>query len=136
MSPSPRRSPRARATGGALPEPLTPATVLPPGQPCTQQLRAWLRAQAGPGFRFDGPVRGVIAGGCTLAEALATWRATRDRPPAEIGAQFELNRFLRQWRAANPGGSHRQALDAWAEHRSRPRSAVPARAHPQGRPRP
>ena len=128
--PVPAAAPRPRTTGTPLPEPLTPGTVLPPGQRCTQQLRAWFREQAGPAFRFDEPVRAVVAGGCTLGEALAHWRATRDRPQGEIAAQFELNRFLRRWRADHPGGTHREALAAWAAHRALPRTAAPARSTP------
>ncbi|PPK97449.1 hypothetical protein CLV92_104270 [Kineococcus xinjiangensis] len=123
----PPPTPRARTSGAPLPEPLTPDTVLPPGQRCTQQLRAWFREQVGPGFRFDEPMRTVVAAGCTLGEALEHWHATRERPPADIGEQFELNRFLRRWRSEHPGRSHREALTAWAAHRARPRPAAPDR---------
>ncbi|NAZ81177.1 hypothetical protein GTR02_05040 [Kineococcus sp. R8] len=114
------RSPRRPA---ALVEPLTAETVILPGQRCTQQVRAWFTAQVGTAFRFDGPVRAAVAAGGTLGEVLEVWRTTRQRPAGEIGAQFELNRFLRAWRADHPGGSHREALDAWAAHRALPREA-------------
>ncbi|WP_459645995.1 DUF6434 domain-containing protein [Kineococcus sp. NUM-3379] len=117
-------APPVPARSAALPEPLGPDTVLPPGQRCTQQLRAWFRAQVGPSFTFDAPLREVIASGCTLGEALAHRHATRDAEPAEIAPQFELNRFLRAWRGENPGRPHAEALAAWAEHRSRPRDST------------
>ena len=119
--PSPAR-PRAAA---ALPEPLTRQTVLPAGQRCTEQLRRFLRAEIGPAFRFDGAMRAFVADGAgrTIGELVEHWHRTRatDGVPTEIAPQFELNRFLRRWRAANPDGTHAEALVAWKEHRSRPR---------------
>ena len=107
----------------ALPEPLTPRTVLPAGQRCTEQLRRYLRAEIGPAFRFDAAMRAFVAGGAgrTLAELVEHWHRTRAEGLTEIAPQFELNRFLREWRAAHPGGTHPEALAAWRDHRARPR---------------
>lgn len=118
--PEPERPPRG-AVGG-LSGPLTIGTVIPPGQRCSQHLRAFFAAELGPGFRFDGPMRAFIADGAgrTLGEALEHWHATRERDAEPIGEQFELNRFVRSWHAANPGGAHRDALAAWRRHRSLP----------------
>ncbi|MEU7555004.1 hypothetical protein AB0B01_22130 [Streptomyces sp. NPDC044571] len=71
-------------------------------------------------------MRDYVAGhaGHTLAEAVAHWHDTRGRAaePPEIGAQFELNRFLRDWHTRHPDGTRREALAAWQVHRARPRS--------------
>ncbi len=71
--------------------------------------------------------------GRTLAQALDHWRATRRRVCGEIGSQFELNRFMRDWYAAHPGGDRKEALSAWGDHRSR---SIEGRgqSHQQARP--
>ena len=81
----------------------------------------WMRAQVGPAFVFDAPMRAAVgAGGITLRDLVALWHATRGRAPGEIGRQFELNRFSRRWHADNPNGTHARMLAEWAEYRSRP----------------
>ncbi|MFB9877812.1 DUF6434 domain-containing protein [Planobispora siamensis] len=124
--PAARRPPAAR-----LPEPLTPDTVLPDGQRCSQQLRAFFRERIGAAFHFDAAMREFIATGAgrTLGEAVRHWHATRQAPPSQIGAQFELNRFLRDWHAAHPGAGRHEALQAWRHYRSLP---VEARQGPGG----
>lgn len=126
---TPRQSVGIRRTAPARPlaEPLTRQTVLPPGQRCTQQLRAYLSAEIGRGFHFDDPMRDFIGAGTgrTLGEVVEHWWATRDREPPEIAPQFELNRFLSDWHAAHPGGSRRGGLDAWLVHRALPVDARP-----------
>jgi hypothetical protein len=71
-------------------------------------------------------MRDFIATGAgrTLDHAVEHWHATRDRPEGgrEIAPQFELNRFVREWHTTNPGGTHREALAAWREHRARPKA--------------
>lgn len=113
-----------RRTGGPqLAAPVDGTTVLPPGQRCSEVLRAWFTHVIGPAFRFDGPMREFVAGGVgrTLDEAVAHWHATRDAPAGEIAPQFELNRFLRARRATHPEESRADALAAWRDHRARPR---------------
>ncbi|MFJ7269894.1 DUF6434 domain-containing protein [Streptomyces sp. NPDC099050] len=129
-SPPPARS-GGRSVGGAgrqLAAPVDGASVIPPGQRCSQVLRAYFVREIGPGFHFDAFMRDYVAQGAghTLAEAVAHWHATRARAaePREIGAQFELNRFLREWHARHPEGARAQALAAWRVHRSRPRDAA------------
>jgi hypothetical protein len=116
-SPPPRAAPQ-------LTGPLSAGTAIPPGQRCTQHLRAFFAAEVGPGFRFDGAMRAFIADGAgrTLGEAVEHWHATRDRPPGEIGEQFELNRFLRAFHAEHPAAGRAEALAAWRAHRAAPRS--------------
>ena len=107
-----------------LPEPLGPSTVLPAGQRCSEQLRAYFVAAVGRSFRFDAAMRDFVAGGAgrTLGEAVEHWHATRATAAAAmpISAQFELNRFLRAHRRAHPGEDRAAALTAWREHRQLP----------------
>lgn len=116
------RGPAAGGAGAQLTGPLTPATVIPAGQRSSQALRAFFTDAIGPGFRFDGPMREFIARGAgrTLGDAVDHWHATRNQPRGEIAPQFELNRFVRAWHEANPGGTHAEALAAWREHRALP----------------
>lgn len=121
----------ARRPAPPLPDMLDGTTVLPPGQRCTQQLRAHLAAVVGPGFRFDGPMRAFIAaGGVTIDEVVAHWHATRDREPGEIAPQFEYNRFTRKWREDHPDGDREALLAAWWAHRDAPRSSAAQRPGP------
>ncbi|WP_405977566.1 DUF6434 domain-containing protein [Streptomyces sp. NBC_00158] len=121
----PAPAPAARRDGRQLKAPVDGSSVIPEGQRCSQVLREFFLREIGPGFHFDAFMREYVAQGAgrTLAEAVAHWRATRQRAaePQEVGAQFEFNRFLRDWHARHPGGTRDRALDAWREHRSRPR---------------
>ncbi|MGW6705811.1 DUF6434 domain-containing protein [Streptomyces sp. NPDC054956] len=122
-------APAARRAGRQLAAPVGADSVIPPGQRCSQVLRAYFTREIGPGFHFDAFMREYVAQGAgrTLGEAVAHWHATRARAarPQEIGTQFELNRFLRDWHARHPEGTRTEALAAWSAHRSRPRSAGP-----------
>ena len=133
---------RRAPAGRQLTAPVSDGTVIPPGQRCSQLLREHFRQRIGPGFAFDGFMRAFIAAGAgrTLGDAVAHWYATRAEAARQrpIGAQFELNAFLRQWRIDHPGGARREAMAAWERHRSRPRevgprssSAVSAQAPPR-----
>lgn len=119
IEPTPGRRNGGRQLGGDL----TEATMIPPGQRCSQVLRAWFVKHAGPQFHFDAAMREFIGsadGTTTLGDALAHWRTTRDGGPREIDAQFEYNRFTREWHRANPTGSREQLLADWAIYRSLP----------------
>ncbi len=119
--PQARPVPRAH-TRDALPAHLTGDVMLHEGQRCTQQLRAWMRAQIGSSFSFDAAMREAVhAGGITLHQLVERWHATRAAVSTEIGPQFELNRFSRDWHIDHPGGTHAQMLTEWAVHRNRPR---------------
>ena len=116
---------RAQA-GPQLVGPLSAETVIGPGQRCSQPLRAYFRQRIGPGFTFDEFMRAFIATGAgrTLDEAVDHWHATRPQAARQrpIGAQFELNAFLRRRRVSHPGESRQEALVAWRRHRSLPAS--------------
>lgn len=125
--PEPAGAPR-RVHNAGISQDLTRESVIPHGQRCSQALRGFFVSELGPGFHFDAPMRNFIATGAgrTLGEAVQFWAGSRDLPPAEIGAQFELNQFQRSWHAAHPGAGHRQVLEAWQVHRSLPIDARPA----------
>ncbi|MFJ7590687.1 DUF6434 domain-containing protein [Streptomyces sp. NPDC097617] len=118
-------APVRRRTGRQLAAPVTGASVIPPGQRCSQVLRAYFVREIGPGFHFDAFMRDYVAqhAGHTLAEAVAHWHATRVRAAEhqEVGPQFEFNRFLRAWHAQHPDGRRPEALAAWQAHRAAPR---------------
>ncbi|MFE4635529.1 DUF6434 domain-containing protein [Streptomyces sp. NPDC056773] len=126
-APGPAPARAARGAGRQLAAPVDGASVIPPGQRCSQVLRAYFVREIGPCFHFDAFMRDYVAQGAgrTLAEAVAHWHATREQAaqPREIGAQFELNRFLRDWHARHPEGTRPQALAAWRAHRAGPRTA-------------
>lgn len=111
-----------RASGAQLSGSLGRETMIPPGQRSSQLLRAFFEAEIGPSFRFDGHMRSFIAaGGATLGDAIDHWHGTRDAEPSEVAAQFEYNRFTRQWHAENPIGTREQLLADWWSFRSSPR---------------
>ncbi|GIG24937.1 DUF6434 domain-containing protein [Cellulomonas denverensis] len=115
-----------RAPSGAgrqLSGPLTADTVIPPGQRCSQVVRAWLAEQAGPSFHFDAEMRAFFAaadGTRTMGDALDHWHRTRDRGERSIDPQFEYNRFTRAWRREHPEGGRAELLAAWQEYRNLP----------------
>ena len=124
---TPDVAPRRRA-GPQLTAPLQGSTVIPPGQRCSQLLRAWFADRVGRGFRFDSEMRAFIAaGGATLDEAVEHWHATRGAETMAIAPQFEYNRFTRAWRQAHPDGTREDLLAAWWAHRSSPRPAAGTR---------
>lgn len=117
--------PDAPQRGGAaqLSSRLSPETVIPAGQRCSQVVRAWMTEQVGEGFRFDAAMRKFFAesdGTRTMKDALDHWHATRGREANEIGAQFEYNRFTRAWCGEHPDGGRDELLAAWQEYRGRP----------------
>lgn len=115
---------RARPVGSAqLSGVLTPSTLVPRGQRCSQVVRAWFAEQLGGPFRFDGEMRAFFAasdGTQTLQDALDHYWATRGQGAKPIDRQFEYNRFTRDWYEKHPAGSREELLDAWRDYRARP----------------
>ncbi|WP_336991461.1 DUF6434 domain-containing protein [Leucobacter sp. VD1] len=112
-----------RSGGRQLAGTLTPETLIPVGQRCSQTVRAWMTEQVGSGFHFDAEMRAFFAasdGTQTLQHALDYWAATREQGERGIDAQFEYNRFTRAWHTAHPDGSREELLAAWREYRARP----------------
>ncbi len=121
-------APPAKRASRQLANPLSADTLIPAGQRCSQILRGWFEGQLGAGFHFDSHMRDFIAsadGTSTLADAVAHWSSTRNAPAPEVGAQFELNRFTRDWFAANADGTREDMIAAWKRHRSLPKDLRP-----------
>lgn len=113
----------SRAGGRQLNGPLTPATVIPVGQRCSQVVRTWFIEQVGASFGFDAEMRAFFAstdGTQTMQDALDHYLATRGQGAKPIDAQFEYNRFTRAWHEANPAGDRDELLRAWRRYRERP----------------
>ena len=112
-----------RTVRAQLDSPLTPETVIPEGQRCSQIVRAWFIEQVGVSFGFDAEMRSFFAGADgtqTMQDALDHYRSTRERGAKTIDAQFEYNRFTRAWHEANPTGTREDLLHAWQRYRERP----------------
>lgn len=123
-NPPPPRNRRVPARlGDQLCGDLCADTLIPPGQRCSQELRAWFLTHAGPSFRFDLRMREFINaadGTTTLGDAVCHWTSTRNEPVTHIDPQFELNRFTRAWHAGNPSGTRVELLADWKQYRSLP----------------
>lgn len=82
--PPPPCSRAAVQLGDQLSGDLSAATLIPPGQRSSQELRAWFRAHIGPSFRFDRHMREFIQsadGTATLADAARHWTSIGMHPP-------------------------------------------------------
>ena len=80
--------------------------MIPPGQRCSQLLRAFFLSAIGPSFRFDAAMREFVLtanGAATLGDAVEHWQLSRQQD-RKLGRQFELNRFTRQWHVDHPTG--------------------------------
>ena len=109
---------------GKMPDHLTLDSVIGSGWRCSAAMRAVLAEHFGQQVRFDARLRELIheGEGRTVREIAAQWQEAEKDPPQEIAAQFEYNRFVRAYRQANAGASHREVVAAWHEHRAVPRS--------------
>ncbi|HPU12194.1 MAG TPA: DUF6434 domain-containing protein [Aeromicrobium sp.] len=114
----------SKRTGGPqLSGPLSPDTVVPANQRCSQIVRAWMSEQVGDGFHFDAEMRAFFAesdGTLTMQDALDRWRATRGQGQRGIDPQFEYNRFTRAWHESHPDGNRDELMAAWQAYRASP----------------
>lgn len=116
-------APAPSANPHQLQAPLGANSVIPKGQRCSQAVRAWFVEQVGASFRFDSSMRDYFArsdGTQTLCDALEHWRLTRGQGERHIDAQFEYNRFTRDWHREHPQGTRSELLTAWRLYRSTP----------------
>jgi len=101
---------------------LTPETPVTPGWPLSTGLRQFFVQHCGKSFRFNQALRDFFRSGSgTLADALATYRASLANPPREIPKVFEFNRFARAFRQGHPHATHADLIMAWHHARSQPR---------------
>ena len=117
----PSRS-RRRKHVAEMPSSFSPETIIGDGWRCTQALRRYFESQVGKGFRFNEPLRNFIRSGSgrTLGEALEHYRQSLVAGPRPIASQFEYNNHMREYRKANPGSTHAQAVSAWWKKRGKP----------------
>ncbi len=62
----------------------------------------------------------------TWGDAVKEWHAEQEEkktgvPPRPIPAQFEYNRYVREYFTAHPGGTLADAIKAWNEHKKQRR---------------
>jgi len=115
--------PSAWRSARQLTAPLQADDLVPAGQRCSQVVRAWLTQQIGRVFHFDAPMRDFFRssdGSKTLNDAVKHWHATRAAGSQQIAAQFEYNRFTRNWRRQHPSSGREALLAAWKEYKNQP----------------
>ena len=107
-------------------ETITPETVITDSYRNGPNVRAFFVAQIGPRFRFNIAFMAWMRAntGNTMGDAVAAWRAIdrqlKQGTKTEIPAGNQYNRYVRDFFAANPGASLKQARACWLAKRSRP----------------
>jgi len=120
-----RRAKRPPRTG-AMPTRFSPTTRIGAGWRCTSELRQFLQDHLERKITFDARLRGLIhdGQGRSLGDVIDEWQNVPSET-TDIAPQFEYNRFIRAFRAAHIGGTHQQAIKAWAKWRDTPASQRP-----------
>ena len=116
---------RSRKISGSMPDNFDLDTVIGVGWRCTRQLRAFFTKVIGPGFRFNAVIRQFVheQPGRTLADAIAAYHENKlAAQQPKIGAQFEYNRFTREFWLTHPDASRDDLLAAWYQYRNTPKS--------------
>ena len=111
---------------GAMPDTLTPQTVIGPGWRLNPALRGFFVAHTSPAFRFNQALRDLFKHpeGRTLAQALAVYQASCTSGAAPIQRQFQFNQHIRDYFERHPGATRAQALQAWQQKRQTPDALV------------
>lgn len=119
-----KASPSARRS--AMPQTLTPDTVIGPGWRLNEALRAFFVAHTNPAFRFNQALRDLFKNpqGQTLAQALAVYQNSLMQGPSPIQRQFQFNQHIRDYFEQHPGATRAQALQAWQHKRQTPDALV------------
>ncbi len=115
---------RRRKTG-QMPEHFSLNSVIGDGWRCTKELRTFFVERIGPGFRFNAVMRRFIheQPGRTLAEAINAYhKGHSGAQNADIGAQFEYNRFTRDYWLKHPDSTRDDVIAAWYEFRNTAKS--------------
>lgn len=112
-------------------EELSLDTVITETHRCTQEVRAFFKAEVSPSFHFSVYIQRYFKEntGKTYRDAAAAWMLEEERKKdpsyrKEIPPQFEYNRFMRDYFAdpANKGKSRRDAVSAWNTVKTKPGS--------------
>jgi hypothetical protein len=116
----------SKAATGAMPDKLTPQTVIGPGWRLNAALRGFFVAHTSPAFRFNQALRDLFKNpdGCTLGQALVVYRSSLEQGPAPIQRQFQFNQHIRDYFAQHPGATRAQALQAWQAKRQTAQALV------------
>lgn len=116
----------SKAAKGAMPDSLTPQTVIGPGWRLNAALRGFFVAHTSPAFRFNQALRELFKNpqGQTLAQALAVYRSSLEQGPAPIQRQFQFNQHIRDYFAQHPDATRTQALQAWQAKRQTAQALV------------
>lgn len=119
-----KASPSARRS--AMPQSLTPDTVIGPGWRLNEALRAFFVAHTTPAFRFNQALRDLFKNpqGQTLAQAVAMYQTSLTKGPSPIQRQFQFNQHIRDYFEQHPGATRAQALQAWQDKRQTPDALV------------
>lgn len=121
------RASRCRADSGEV---LNEESVIEEGFVCSERHRAFFREKIGAGFRFVVPFQRWLKAnaGRTYGEAIAAYKEIMlaraeggSLAPSEIGAQFEYNRYVRDFFADNRGRyGLQEAIVCWKYKRDLP----------------
>lgn len=104
----------SRKSGTKIPDTITLDTLIGNNMVCSEKHRIFFRQQIGPSFTFRVPFQKWLKlhAGSTYAEAVKAWYTLLDKP-AEIGRQFEYNRYIRDFFRDNSGKSLQEAIRCW-----------------------
>jgi hypothetical protein len=119
-------APSAKAAHDAMPDSLTPQTVIGRGWRLNPALRDFFVAHTSPTFRFNQALRDLFKNpeGRTLAQALEVYQDSSAMSGAPIQRQFQFNQHIRDYFAQHPGATRAQVLQAWQAKRQTPQALV------------
>jgi hypothetical protein len=114
------------APRSAMPQTLTPDTVIGPGWRLNEDLRAFFVAHTTSAFRFNQALRDLFKNpqGQTLAQAVAVYQTSLTQGPSPIKRQFQFNQHIRDYFEQHPGATRAHALQAWQHKRQTPDALV------------
>lgn len=109
---SPAQEVRNRQTVGTI----TPEDVIEENIVCSERHRAFFRDHIGSRFTFNVEFQKWLKlhAGSSYADAIEVWYALKaDKRKKPIDSQFEYNRYIRDFFAANPGMTLQDAIRCW-----------------------
>ncbi|WP_291924710.1 DUF6434 domain-containing protein [Limnohabitans sp.] len=126
LSAQPLPATASKVPKGAMPDNLTPQTVIGPGWRLNAALRGFFVAHTSTAFRFNQALRDLFKHpeGRTLGQALAVYQESCAQGVTPIQRQFQFNQHIRDHFAQHPGATRAQALQAWQAKRQTPQALV------------